>query len=91
MKHAIKRAVINDLGASDSVTQIKRLCEQLGIAAGLNLDALADVLTDPNWLQGPTVICWLACPKARSGWHKTLYDTLEEAAGVRDDLTFVVR
>ena len=91
MKHPTKRAVINDGGASDSATQIKRLYEQLGIDAGLNLDALSDVLTDPNWLQGPAVICWLACPKAGSGWHKKLYDTLDEAAGLRDDLTFVVR
>ena len=91
MQHPTKRAVINGMGSSDSGTQIKRLYEQLGIAAGQNLDALADVLSDPNWMQGPVVICWLACPKARSGWNATLYDTLEEAAGKRDDLTFIVR
>ena len=91
MQNPTKRAVINGMGSDDSTTQIKRLNEQLGIAAGVNLDALADVLTDPNWLPGPVVICWLACPKGRSGWRATLYDTLEEAVGKRDDLTFVVR
>ena len=45
MQNPTKRAVINGMGSDDSTTQIKRLYEQLGIAAGVNLDALADVLT----------------------------------------------
>jgi len=91
MQNPTKRAVINGLGSEDSTTQIKRLYEQLGIVAGVNLDALADVLTDANWLPGPVVICWLACPSGRSGWRATLYDTLQDAEDKRDDLTFVVR
>ena len=91
MNHPTRRAVINGLGAADCPTQITRLYEQLGLAAGVNLDALADVLGDPNWLPGPAVICWLACPKSRSGWIDSLHQTLEEAADQRDDLTFVVR
>ena len=91
MNHPTRRAVINGLGAHDCPTQIARLYEQLGIEAGRNLDAVADVLGDPNWLLGPAVICWLACPKSRTGWIDTLYQTLEEAADRRGDLTFVVR
>jgi len=90
-QHPTRRAVINGAGAHDCPTQITRLYEQLGVVAGRNLDALADVLTDPNWVQGPAVVCWLACPKNREGWQARLYDTLDEASKKRDDLTFVVR
>ncbi|MGB1147815.1 MAG: barstar family protein [Alphaproteobacteria bacterium] len=91
MQHPTRRVVINGTGADDCPTQITRLYEQLGINAGRNLDALADVLTDPNWLPGPAVVCWLACPKSRSGWQATMYNTISEAAAKRDDLTFVER
>jgi hypothetical protein len=86
-----RRAVITGSGAEACPTQITRLYEQLGVEAGRNLDALADVLSDPNWLPGPVVVCWLACPKSRSGWQASLYDTLRDAAAARDDLTFVER
>lgn len=85
------RATILGAGADDKTTQLSRLYEQLGVQAGKNLDALADILGDPNWVPGPTVICWLACPKRRDDWQAKLYDTISEAAQQRDDLTFVVR
>lgn len=89
--HPSRRAVILGHGAEDCPTQLKRLYEQLGVSAGQNLDALADILGDPNWVQGPAVICWLACPKNRDDWQAKLYEVIEEASQQRDDLTFVVR
>ena len=83
------RAVITAYGADDCPTQIKRIYEQLGCSAGHNLDALNDVLTDPNWVQGPAVVIWLSVPKNLDGWRKTLCDTLTEAAAKRPDLEFI--